>query len=31
MFKASLKKEYDPENDDKLVERIVVQIEAGLL
>lgn len=30
-FRASLKKEYDPENDDKMVERIVVQVEAGLL
>ena len=30
-FRASLKKEYDPENDDKLIERVVVQIEAGLL
>lgn len=28
-FKASLKKEYDPTGDDKLIERIVVQIEAG--
>ncbi len=30
-FRASLKKEYDPDNDDKLIERVVVQIEAGLL
>lgn len=30
-FRASLKKEYDPENDDKLIERVVLQIEAGLL
>lgn len=30
-FRASLKKEYDPENDDKLVERVVVQVEKGLL
>lgn len=30
-FRASLKKEYDPENDDKMIERIVVQVEAGIL
>ena len=30
-FKASLKKSYDPEGDDRLVERIVRQIEAGQL
>jgi len=30
-FKASLKKEYDPEEDDKLIERIVRQIETGQL
>ncbi len=30
-FRASLKKEYDPENDDKLIERVVVQVEAGVL
>ncbi len=30
-FKASLKKTYDPEGDDRLVERIVRQIEAGQL
>ena len=30
-FKASLKKEYDPEGDDKLVERVVRQVEAGVL
>lgn len=30
-FKASLKKEYDPENDDKMIERVVVQVETGLL
>ena len=30
-FKASLKKEYDPEGDDKLTERVVRQVEAGLL
>lgn len=30
-FNASLKKEYDAEGDDRLIERIVVQVEAGLL
>lgn len=30
-FKASLKKEYDPEGDDRLTERIVRQVEAGIL
>ncbi|MBQ8968273.1 MAG: DUF4294 domain-containing protein [Bacteroidaceae bacterium] len=30
-FKASLKKEYDPEGDDKLTERVVRQVEAGVL
>ena len=30
-FKASLKKEYDPEGDDKLIERVVRQVEAGIL
>lgn len=30
-FKASLKKEYDPEGDDKLTERVVRQVEAGIL
>ena len=30
-FKASLKKEYDPDGDDKLTERVVRQVEAGLL
>ena len=30
-FKASLKKEYDPDEDDKLIERIVRQIETGQL
>lgn len=30
-FKASLKKEYDPEQDDKLIERIVRQVETGQL
>ncbi|MCM1516436.1 MAG: DUF4294 domain-containing protein [Paraprevotella sp.] len=30
-FRASLKKEYDPENDDKLIERVVVQVETGML
>ena len=30
-FKASLKKHYDPEGDDRLTERVVRQVEAGLL
>ncbi len=30
-FNASLKKEYDAEGDDKLIERIVRQVEAGIL
>ena len=30
-FRASLKKEYDPENDDRLVERVVQQVEKGLI
>ena len=30
-FKASLKKEYDPEGDDRMTERVVRQVEAGLL
>ena len=30
-FKASLKKEYDPEGDDRMTERIVRQVEAGIL
>ena len=30
-FGASLKKEYRPEDDDKLIERIVVQLETGQL
>ena len=30
-FKASLKKEYDPDGDDRMTERIVRQVEAGLL
>ena len=30
-FKASLKKEYDPDGDDRLIERIVRQIEVGQL
>lgn len=30
-FKASLKKEYDPEGEDRMVERIVRQIETGQL
>ena len=31
IFGASLKKDYDPENDDKLTERVVRMVEAGLL
>lgn len=31
MFRASLKKEYRPESDDKLIERVVRQVEAGVL
>lgn len=31
LFKASLKKEYDPETDDKLTERVVRMVEAGAL
>jgi hypothetical protein len=30
-FKASLKKEYDPEGEDAMIERIVRQIEVGQL
>lgn len=30
-FNASLKKNYDPECDDKMVERVVTQVEKGLL
>ncbi|WP_353889170.1 DUF4294 domain-containing protein [Bacteroides acidifaciens] len=30
-FRASLKKEYKPETDDKLIERVVRQVEAGQL
>ncbi len=30
-FNASLKKEYDAEGDDRLIERIVRQVEAGVL
>lgn len=30
-FRASLKKQYDPEGDDRLVERVVSQVELGLL
>ena len=30
-FHASLKKEYDAEGDDKLIERVVRQVEAGVL
>lgn len=31
MFGASLKKRYDPKGSDRLVERIVLQVEAGQL
>ena len=31
LFGASLKKEYDPENDDKLVERVITLVENGQL
>lgn len=31
LFGASLKKEYDPQGEDQLVERIVLQIESGQL
>lgn len=31
LFGASLKKEYDPEGEDKLTERIVLQVESGQL
>lgn len=30
-FRASLKKGYDPEGDDKMIERVVVQVEMGLI
>lgn len=30
-FRASLKKKYDPEDDDAMVERVVQQVELGLL
>ena len=30
-FRASLKKEYKPETDDRLIERVVRQVEAGQL
>lgn len=30
-FRASLKKEYDPEDDDRLIERVVRQVETGQL
>ena len=30
-FRASLKKEYDPEGDDRLIERVVRQVESGQL
>lgn len=31
LFGASLKKEYDPEDDDKMVERVVILVENGQL
>lgn len=31
LFGASLKKEYDPEGEDRLVERILLQVESGQL
>lgn len=31
LFGASLKKEYDPQGEDQLVERIVLQVESGQL
>ncbi|MBR8709822.1 DUF4294 domain-containing protein [Bacteroides pyogenes] len=31
LFGASLKKEYDPEGEDRMVERIVLQVESGQL
>lgn len=31
LFGASLKKEYDPEGDDRLIERIIIMIENGQL
>lgn len=31
LFGASLKKEYDPENDDKLTERIIILVQNGQL
>jgi hypothetical protein len=31
IFGASLKKSYDPMGDDKLTERVVVEVEAGIL
>ena len=30
-FRASLKKEYHPEEEDKLIERVVRQVETGQL
>ncbi|MEE1092629.1 MAG: DUF4294 domain-containing protein, partial [Prevotella sp.] len=30
-FGASLRKKYEPDGDDKLVERVVLQVEAGQL
>lgn len=31
LFGASLKKEYDPQGEDRLIERIILQIESGQL
>ncbi len=31
LFGASLKKEYDPQGEDKLVEQIILQVESGQL
>ena len=31
LFGASLKKQYDPEGDDRMIERIVLQVQNGQL
>jgi hypothetical protein len=31
LFGASLKKQYDPEGEDKLTERVIVLVESGQL
>lgn len=31
LFGASLKKEYDPDKDDKMVERVITLVENGQL